>query len=181
MNPSIFIDGDKILVNVRHINYILYLSEKGKFHHEWGPLQYLHPETDLTLTTYNYLCELNEDLDLVSHTKIDTSLFDVKPLWEFIGLEDCRLFKWNNKLYLCGVRRDTTPNGQGRMELSEISYRNGKAVEISRRRIPAPGADNSYCEKNWMPILDMPYHFVKWCNPTEIVKVDVEKQMEIIE
>jgi hypothetical protein len=174
MNPSIFIDGDKILVNVRHINYILYHSEKGKFHHEWGPLQYLHPETDLTLTTYNYLCELNEDLDLVAHTKVETSLFDVKPLWEFVGLEDCRLFKWNDKLYLCGVRRDTTTNGQGRMELSEIIYRNHEAIEISRRRIPSPNGDNSYCEKNWYPILDRPYHFVKWTSPTEIVKVTDE-------
>ena len=25
-----------------------------------------------------------------------------------------------------------------------------------------------------MPILDMPYHFVKWTNGTEIVKYDIE-------
>jgi hypothetical protein len=27
-----------------------------------------------------------------------------------------------------------------------------------------------------MPILDMPYHFVKWTNPTEVVKVDPIKK-----
>jgi hypothetical protein len=27
-----------------------------------------------------------------------------------------------------------------------------------------------------MPINDLPYHFIKWSNPTEIVKVDPEKQ-----
>ena len=27
-----------------------------------------------------------------------------------------------------------------------------------------------------MPILDKPYHFIKWGNPTEIVKVDVENK-----
>ena len=37
---------------------------------------------------------------------------------DFIGLEDGRLLKWNDKYYLTGVRRDTTTNGQGRMELS---------------------------------------------------------------
>jgi hypothetical protein len=27
-----------------------------------------------------------------------------------------------------------------------------------------------------MPIIDMPYHYVKWANPTEVVKVDPEKK-----
>ncbi|NBR25182.1 MAG: hypothetical protein EBU08_15685 [Micrococcales bacterium] len=109
-----------------------------------------------------------------SYRKIDTTGFDRKPLWEFIGLEDARLVRWDDKLYICGVRRDTTTYGQGRMELSEIDETTGK--ELSRWRIPAPGNDDSYCEKNWMPILDKPFHFVKWCNPLEIVKVDPEKK-----
>lgn len=25
-----------------------------------------------------------------------------------------------------------------------------------------------------MPVIDKPFHFVKWCNPTEVVKVDPE-------
>ena len=25
-----------------------------------------------------------------------------------------------------------------------------------------------------MPIIDMPWHFVKWCNPVEVVKYDPE-------
>jgi hypothetical protein len=43
MNPSIFIDGDRILVNLRHVNYTLWHSENKKFEHRYGPLQYLHP------------------------------------------------------------------------------------------------------------------------------------------
>ena len=31
-------------------------------------------------------------------------------------------------------------------------------------------------KRTWMPILDKPYHFVKWGNPTEVVKVDVENK-----
>ena len=38
--------------------------------------------------------------------------------------------------------------------------------------MPAPGNNDSYCEKNWMPIIDKPYHFIKWSNPTEVVKFD---------
>ncbi len=175
LNPSVFIDEyGNILVNIRHIQYTLYHAELNKYEHQWGPLVYLHPENDLTLTTTNYICKLNDELDIEYYTKVDTSLLDVQPLWEFVGLEDCRLFRWNNKTYLCGVRRDTTTNGQGRMELSEIEFNDRKAVEISRVRIPAPGDNNSYCEKNWVPILDQPFHFVKWTNPTEVVKFNID-------
>ncbi len=168
-NPSIFIKDGKILLNLRHVNYLLYHAENNqKFQSIWGgPLAYLNPEDDITLTTVNYLCTLNPDtLEIQQVSKVDTSKLDVKPLWEFVGLEDARIVEWDNKLYLSGVRRDTTTNGEGRMELSEIV--NNK--EISRKRIEPPTF--SYCEKNWMPVLDMPYHYVKWTNPTEVVKVD---------
>jgi hypothetical protein len=180
-NPSVYKDRDKLLVNVRHCQYTILHSEKGNFEHQWGPLVYLCPENDLTLTTTNYMCELDDDLNISSYSAVDTSTLDVPPIWEFVGLEDARVFRWDGKLYMCGVRRDTTPNGQGRMELSEIVSRDGRYQEVSRFRIPAPTPNTSYCEKNWVPILDMPYHFVKWSNPTEIVRVDpVEETCESI-
>lgn len=180
MNPSVFIDDDgDILVNLRHINYTLYHSENDQqFPTVWGPLAYLHPEKDLTLRTVNYICKLNEKLEIVNYAKVDTSQFDVEPLWEFHGQEDCRLVQWDGQYFLIGVRRDTTPNGVGRMEYSkiELDKNNWTAKEVSRIRIPAPGSNGSYCEKNWMPILDKPYHFVKWTMPTEVVITDPSKE-----
>lgn len=171
-NPSVFVDGDDILINIRHVHYSLYHTN-GKFESYCGPLVYFSPENDITLRTINYLCILdNETFNISSYDKINTSLLDIQPVWEFIGLEDARLIKWDNNLYACGVRRDTKPNGEGRMELSKLEISSDNVFEVSRQRIPAPGDDNSYCEKNWMPVLDMPYHFVKWTNPTEVVKVD---------
>lgn len=49
------------------------------------------------------------------------------------------------------------------MELSHVVG----SQEISRHRIPSP--DNQYCEKNWMPILDKPFHFLRWSNPVQVV------------
>lgn len=170
-NPSILIDNGNILVNLRHVEYTLYHSEKKKYCHPWGPLVYLHRENDWTLRTNNYLCVLDSSFNIQNYLPVDMSLHDKKPLWEFIGLEDARLVKWNNKLFLSGVRRDTTTDGQGRMELSQVVYKDDSFKEIERYRIPAPGANDSYCEKNWMPILDIPFHYVKWSNPIEIVKV----------
>lgn len=167
-NPSILVDDDRIRLILRKVNYALWsCDDQYKFTTQYGPLWYITPDNDNRLKTKNCLCELtDENLD---YKPIDTSNFDTEPLWEFVGLEDARLVRWDGKLYATGVRRDTTTNGQGRMELSELDE-NGK--EISRVRIKAPGNDDSYCEKNWMPILDMPFHYVKWCNPVEVVKVN---------
>jgi len=173
-NPSIYNDNGKLLMNIRHCQVTIYHSERNKFEHEWGPLSYLNPENDITLTTTNFFCELDSNLNITKHTKVDFSKFDVPPLWEFRGLEDGRVIRWDGKLYLCGVRRDTTTNGVGRMELSEIEITHNAVKEVSRYRIPTPGNIETYCEKNWMPIVDQPFHYVKWCNPTEVVKVDPE-------
>ena len=167
-NPSIIKIKDKTYVVIRHVQYALYHSEfDQKFHSPYGQLVYLNPEDDITLTTNNYLGEYNlETGELTNVKRIDTSTFDKKPIWEFVGLEDARLINWNDNLLISGVRRDTTTNGQGRMEISSVEdYK-----EISRNRIEIE--QNTYCEKNWMPILDCPYEYVKWCTPTEIVKVD---------
>jgi len=174
MNPSVFIDPDgDILVNVRVVNYILYHSEnKQQFPSRWGPLAYLHPEKDQRLVTENYLVRLNSDLVMTDCTKVEMLELH-QPIWEFVGLEDARLVYWDD-YYLIGVRRDTTTNGVGRMELTKIALdkENWVAKEVDRKRIPAPAPDASYCEKNWMPVLDRPYHFVKWSSPVEVVEYD---------
>jgi hypothetical protein len=173
-NCSIYLSKqNKLYVNIRNLNYVLYHAEHNAYEHQWGPLVYLHKESDWRLITNNILCELNLDtLEIIKSYKIDTSSLDVEPLWEFVGLEDGRLVEWDNKFFISGVRRDTTTNGQGRMELSELVIDSDKTLEISRQRIPAPGKNDSYCEKNWMPILDLDYHYVKWTNPTEVVRYD---------
>jgi predicted GH43/DUF377 family glycosyl hydrolase len=176
MNPSVFIDDDgDILCIVRTLNYTLYHSENDqRFPSVWGPLAYLHPEEDQRLVTYNYFCRLDKDLNIINHVFIDTTKLDVKPIWTFVGLEDARLVKWDGKYYGTGVRRDTTTHGQGRMELSELEVDKEAwtAKEVSRIRIPAPVDETSYCEKNWMPVIDKPFHYIKWTSPTELVKAD---------
>lgn len=178
MNPSIFLDNDgRLLVNLRHVNYVLYHCEEGQlFQNRFGPLAYLNPENDIKLKTTNFLCFLDEnELFIKQYCKVDTSKLDNNPVWEFHGLEDARLVRWDGRLYLSGVRRDVKPNGEGRIELSKIytDIKKDKVTvkEVSRFRIPAIN-EESYCEKNWMPIIDVPFQYVKWTNPTEIVEVN---------
>lgn len=171
MNPSVYIDDDgDILVNVRVVNYTLYHSEnKQRFPSRWGPLSYLHPEKDQRLVTENYLCRLDGNLKVINSTKVEYLNLHT-PRWEFVGEEDCRVVRWDGKLYLIGVRRDVDTIGTGRMEMSEIELDkdNWTAKEISRARLEVPS--QSYCEKNYAPILDKPNHFIKWHSPVELVK-----------
>lgn len=176
-NPSIYNDNGTILVNLRNINYTLYHSEKRKFEHHWGPLVYIHPENDIRLRTNNVMGEIDENMQLKWYERIDTSKFPDKELWDFVGLEDCRIVRWDGKLYVSGVRRDLDTKGTGRMELSEIEITEDGVKEVAQYRIPTPGHigdEGSYCEKNWMPIIDMPFHYVKWTNGTEVVKYDMK-------
>lgn len=173
-NPSICKFNGSIYVSLRNVDYILYVSEQ--FRTKWGntysPFAYFHKDTDARLKTQNFLCKLNlENLHIETDLKIDTSFHDTPPKWSFVGHEDGRLISWNEKLYICGVRRDVKPDGEGRMELCELQHNETECKEISRTRIEPPGA-RTYCEKNWMPVEDMPFHFVKWTSPTEIVKIE---------
>ena len=99
-------DNGDILCNIRHVHYTLYHSTiNQKFNSGWGCLAYLNPEDDCKLITGNYLCKLDpKTLYVKDHSLINTSKHDIKPIWEFIGLEDGRIFRWENKLYICGVR-----------------------------------------------------------------------------
>lgn len=189
-NPSIYNDCGQLIGNLRNVNYVLYHSESERCNHYNGPLTYLHPENDNHLRTTNFFMRIESDsFEISSHSEIDFSVFDSKytQMWDFRGLEDARIFIWDEKLYVCGVRRDTTPTGIGRMELCEIVEQvlpDGEVnvVEVDRHRIPAPDGDDSYCEKNWMPVLDMPYHFVKWSNPLELVKYNPDTNTtEVVE
>lgn len=175
-NPSLIYEDGKFLVNLRNVKYALYhsigakhwMDEGGKFQSRFGPLTYVHTESELKLITENYMGELNLEPKLVDDSEIEHT-----PVWDFVGLEDGRLVKWNDKIYLTGVRRDVKPNGEGRMELSEIQSPFDNPKEVSRVRVKHPyNEEEAYCEKNWMPIKDFPYHYMMHANPTQIVKVD---------
>jgi len=182
MNPTILKDNDDWITNVRNVSYTLHhcdppnpegCEQDGRFQTPWGPLNYVRPDADPYLRTDNYIGYLNQGKGIEGYHKIDTSRFPKMPEWDFVGHEDGRLMKWDGQLWFAGVRRHA-PDGKGRMQMSNINLTPTGAFELERHIIEVEDT-NSYCEKNWMPILDMPYHFVKWLNPLEIVKVDLLK------
>lgn len=169
-NPSVLADTDgKMKTVLRNVNYAMFKNEDEAFVNDtYGPLCYITPDKYNKLVTKNFIMT-----DDGSVTEVDTRALDAEPKWDFIGLEDARIVRWDGKLYLTGVRRDVDNVGTGRMELSELD--DTTFAEVRRVRIEVPkGLEDSYCEKNWMPILDMPFHYVRWCDPLQILRVDPE-------
>ena len=179
-NPSIYHvpDTSDYLVNVRNVGYYLHHCEGDqKFQTPWGPLNYVREDNDPHLRTDNYMRAYSLDKNkMLVASKIDNSKFPKEPEWDFVGLEDARIVVWNEKVYVTGVRR-YAPDGKGRMTLSEISITKGKVKELSRYIIEPPKEDkDSYCEKNWMPVLDKPFHYVMHANPLQVVKVNLSNK-----
>ena len=176
-NPSVLRHNNKLFINIRMLNYTLYHSigakywqdEGGKFPSRWGPLTYVHPEDDARLVTDNYFGIW--DGRETKFNKINMDL-DTETIWNFAGLEDGRLVHWDDKIFITGVRRDTTDNGQGRMELSQLVELHHIPKEIYRVRIEHPTDPTRYCEKNWMPVRDLPFHYIMDANPTRLVKAN---------
>ena len=166
MNPSIWIKDGIGYINIRAVNYNLFNSRYREYTQDDQPLAYVCKEEN-ALKTENYFGTIDlNTLEIIQISKVKMlSLHE--PNWWFIGLEDARVIYWDDNLYLCGVRRDIKDTGEGRMELSKIEYINDEWVETERTRMPAAGDDTAYLEKNWMPIIDKPYIWLKWSSPLE--------------
>lgn len=174
-NPSIMYDKktEKFKFIVRNVNYVMHgAQDSHKALSNWGPVLYSVPTEDgRNLKTRNFIGETaNPMSDEWTFNMIHTTPYN--PRWEFWGEEDARLIRWDEKLYTTGVRRDDNTDGRGRMELMRISENMEHPQEISRLKVKGLGDDNTYCEKNWMPIMDLPFHYVQLSNPTVVVKTD---------
>ena len=170
-NPSVLYDRGELKLILRNVNFIQHFVQHPDSNwSDWGPVHYIIPEDENPyLKTQNYICSVDPERGITSYKLVDTTTFDRDPEWEFVGHEDARLVRWNDKLYMTGVRRDddTTHTGIGRMSLCEVV----DGQEVGRLKIDDEFL--GYCEKNWMPILDQPYHYVRHVYPTtQIVKVD---------
>ena len=56
------------------------------------------------------------------------------------------------------------------MELCKLDVRPDGVYEATRERIEVD--PHTHLEKNWMPVMDMPFHFIRWCDPLEIMEVN---------
>ena len=175
MNPSIWIKDGVGYINIRAVNYNLFNSKYREYTQNDQPIAYVNKD-ELHLKTENFFGTIDlNTLEIQDISKVKMMQLH-EPCWDFIGLEDARIIMWDENIYLCGVRRDVKNNGEGRMELSTIvkDDETNEWKEIERVRMPAAGDDTAYLEKNWLPVIDRPYTWLKWCTPLEWCSYDKE-------
>lgn len=108
----------------------------------------------------NVLLKLNKDFSIIDEKEIVT--LPSTPVWDmYTGLEDGRLVHWNDTLFLCGSRRDELLTDINVPQMVQLENEN----EVCKTNIMF----SSQREKNWMPISDMPNHFIRFASPLHIV------------
>lgn len=159
-NPSIFYDKDSDLfyILVRNTNYRLKKNKLGGT--ECTPVKAAKNtfETRNFITVCRNPMEDNLQWYLIKEAK--RQFYSNKH-----GMEDCRLVKWRNKFYLSGTLRDWNTAGMGRICLMEL---NNRWEEVNHYLLEGTCRDTSFCDKNYICVLDKPYHFIVSTDPTVV-------------
>jgi len=158
---------DEHIFNIRYINYWLYPT---------GSYLINHPEKHIY--TKNYYSYWNPELGFL-HSCLNEMDEDSISLenhgGSIYGLEDIRLYEYNDTIYF--IATNINYSGIGRNRMIKGIYNIEKRTYDNCTLIIPPNRD-SWCEKNWTPLIkgDKEYFIYKW-SPFEIGTI-VEKQEE---
>jgi hypothetical protein len=171
------------LLNTRYVNYLI--REDGSYH-------YLDPESNIV--TKNFISLLNKSFIPNSYVLMNDESIDLTQTeypngscCNIIGLEDIRLYEYNNKLRFIATNRNFAPINNNRMIIGDynietLKYDNCEIID---------SPNNAIYEKNWIPIITknildtldsttVEYFIYSWY-PMEICKINPEtKQLESV-
>lgn len=167
MNPSIRKTNEGYELNCRAVNYITIGARFFK------TLDLT--DTKNTIRTKNFLIKYDKDFNLLSQAEIIEDLPRKKThIHNIEGLEDCRIFEWNNATWFTCTTLDTNPHGRPQVCLGKLSdERKGSQVFVEKL-IPLIGPDLRKCEKNWLPFVkDDELHIIYSHDPFIIYKTDI--------
>jgi len=171
MNPSVYVSAPEIgigitdrFVLVRTVNYTV--TREG---------QYPTVDNSNIIKTKNYIIEFDKRWNVVKSTLIKDKTDLPRSSFPVEGFEDCRL--WHSPefgLIISATVRDLAdnPNGNCEMVIADLD----EDFEISTL---TPIRDRGPTEKNWMPIVGWPRHFIYLCDPTIRIAHDGEKTAEL--
>ena len=166
-------------LNTRYINYLI--RDDGSYH-------YLHNESHII--SKNYISLLNKNFIPNSYVIIDDESIELKQTeypdnisCNIVGLEDIRLYEYNNKIRFIATNRNYAPVNKNRMIIGDynietIKYDNCKIID---------SPNDAVYEKNWIPIITnniesvsdtniqekVEYFIYSWC-PMDICKINPE-------
>ena len=110
--------------------------------------EYLVNDPENIVRTVNYLCDLDDQLRIITMEPIITSAVEPEVKFSLVqNMEDARLFYQNGYWWASGTSREHREDGVPKIALDRLVH--GEAVE----RTYLDGDDHYRCEKNWMPLL----------------------------
>lgn len=145
LNPSIQKTDNGYKVICRTVNY-----------EQIGPYFKYIDETipNQKVNTRNYLLDYDEDFNLLSQKEILEKCQREKhpnPWWE--GIEDCRLFQFQEGFWCTCTTTDTSPGGRQQISLCKLSSPVKNETVDVEKLIPLNGPDPLRNEKNWLPFI----------------------------
>ena len=160
MNPSVLVVGDRRLVLVRTVNYKV---ADGQY-----------PTTDGSgiIKTKNWIVEMDETwkstriVPLVDATDLERTSYPVE------GFEDCRIYPTGDGFAASATVRDL---GDGRCEMAILTL--DEEWKVTAARV-IRDYEHDRPQKNWMPILEQPHHFLYMCDPTIVIDCKPEGTVE---
>jgi predicted GH43/DUF377 family glycosyl hydrolase len=152
-------------LNTRYVSYWLYAN---------GVYYFNHP--DRIIENKNMISELDEDMHPISHFEMEEAIDMPEHAASFSkGLEDIRLYSVNGGVKFVATTVSYSPSSRCRIMNGDYDV---YTHQYSNCRILDPPNPDSYCEKNWIPLIrnsedgvDEEFFIYKW-KPLEIGKVD---------
>jgi tetratricopeptide (TPR) repeat protein len=143
MNPSICKTKEGYAVICRAVNYT-----------QTGANVFNTIDHQGTFRTRNFLIDYSRDFKPLWQKEIVENLpREHFPAYLVEGLEDCRIFSFQNELWFTCTSCDTNPTGNRQISLCKLSKeRNQKIISVDKLT-PLLGIDLDRCEKNWLPFV----------------------------
>lgn len=143
-NPSIVKTEDGYALICRTVNY----TQKGAV-----PSNFKTIDPNGIYRTKNFLVHYDHEFHLLSQQEIIEYLPRRQFPTNVDGLEDCRLFEWNQNLWFTCTTRDMVPSTTPQIALCQLAENKGNSTISVQKLIPLKGPDPDRCEKNWLPFI----------------------------
>lgn len=157
-NPSICTHNGKIYVIQRVANYVI------------TPEGYYIIQDEGVVKTKNFLVEMSESLEVISSREIKyPTSFDTPLCGRILGLEDCRVFVWNDQLWVSATSLQLNAEGVCEIHIARIEDVGGSLSFTDVQKITPADVPFQH-EKNWMPFVkDGNLFWIYRSDPTRVI------------
>jgi tetratricopeptide (TPR) repeat protein len=165
MNPTLYKTNDGYTVICRAVNYT-----------QTGAKVFHTIDAAGVFRTKNFLVQYDADLNLKGQAEIVENLARKRiRSFNLEGLDDCRLFEFQNRFWFTCTTGDTNPTGNFQISLCRLSEKAVGDTILVDKLVPLLGPDPYRCEKNWLPFVVNDELYVVYSHePLIIYQVDPE-------